>query len=140
MSYRSDMMYFRPWGSKGNYQEFPYAINGVNSLPENDPSLNDVDLDSYTNTKGYTIRNRIRHDVYSVDFNVSAMTGEEFHNLLERTKNVWLDCYFFSESDWAFVSKKLYRSATIKFHRYYIDPVNPNKNIYTDIQFSFVEQ
>lgn len=139
-TYDYDKIYIRSWGSSGNYTEFPYTINGVNSLPEHDMSLNDVDLDAYTNTKGYTIRNRVRHDVISVDFNVPTMTGAELHTLLNSTANQWFDCYFFNESDWAFVSKKMYRSGTIKYHRYYIHPTDPTKNIYQNVQFSFIEQ
>ena len=118
MQYEYDKMYLRKWGSSGAYNEFPYEIAGVNTLPEHDVSANDVDLDSYTNTKGKTIRNRVRHDVASVDFNVPTMSGTELHNLLEYTKDVWFDCYFFYESNWAFTSKKMYRSGTIKWHKY----------------------
>lgn len=133
-------MYFRKWGSSGSYQEFPYKINGVNTLPEHDVSANDVDLDAYTNTKGKTIRNRVRHDVASLEFKVATMTGKELHELLQRTTHVWLDCRFFYEPSWAFVSKKMYRSGTIKYHKYYVDSTNPENNIYTDVEFSFIEQ
>ena len=140
MNYSYDKMYFRPWGSTGSYQEFPYAIAGVNTLPEHDVSANDVDLDAYTNLEGRTIRNRVRHDVATLEFNITSMTGAELHNLLQRTTNVWLDCYFFYEPSWAFVSKKMYRNATIKYHKYYVDETDPNKNIYTDINIGFVEE
>lgn len=133
-------MYLRPWGSTGEYTEFPYGIEGVNSLPENDVTANDVDLDSYTNTKGETIRNRVRSNVASLDFNVTTMSGKEFRDFFERTKNSWFECRFFYEPEWKFVSKKMYRSGTVSFHRYYIDKNDPLKNIYTDIQFSFVEE
>lgn len=135
-----DRLYIKGWGSSGAYKRFPYKIGGVDTLPVHDVSANDVDLDAYTNTKGYTIRNRVRHDVPSLDFNVGTMTGEEFHNFLSRTTNVWLDCYFFYEPSWSFVSKKMYRSGTVKYTKYFVDASDPNKNIYTDIQFSFVEQ
>ena len=140
MNYAYDKMYIRSWGSNGNYQEFPYAISGVNTLPEHDVGANDVDLDSYTNTAGRTIRNRVRQNVASVSFNVPTMTGEELHNLINMTNDVWLDCRFFYEPNWDFVSKKMYRSGTIKYHKYYIDPTNPNKNIYTNVTFDFVEE
>lgn len=135
-----DRMYFRKWGVSTAYSQFPYKINGVNSLPEYEVGLNDVDKDAYTNTKGKTIRNRVRHDVASIEFNIPTITGEELHSLLNETKDVWLDCLFFYESKWAFVSKKMYRSGTVKLHKYYVDSTDPNKNIYTDVQFSFVEQ
>lgn len=133
-------MYLRPWGSTEEYTEFPYEIEGVNSLPENDVTANDVDLDSYTNAKGKTIRNRVRSNVASLDFNVPTMNGKELRDFFERTKKVWFECRFFYEPEWKFVSKKMYRSGTVSYHRYYIDKNDPLKNIYTDIQFSFVEE
>ena len=140
MNYSYDKMYFRPYGSTGTYQEFPYAIAGVNTLPEHEVSANDADLDAYTNLEGRTIRNRVRHDVATLEFNIPSMTGAELHNLLDRTTNVWLDCYFFYEPSWAFVSKKMYRNATIKYHKYYVDATDPTKNIYTDVNIGFVEE
>lgn len=142
MDYKYDRMYFRKWGSTSSYQEFPYKIGGGgnNTLPEHDVGTNDVDLDAYTNTAGKTIRNRKRHDVATLDFNVPTMSGLELHQLLDRTTNVWLDCRFFYEPAWGFVSKKMYRSGTVKWHKYYVDPTDPNKNIYTNVQFSFVEE
>lgn len=136
-----DRLYIRAWGSSSHYQEFPYRPDGMNNtLPEYDGNANDVDLDAYTNTAGRTIRGRVRHDVASLDFNVATMTGAELHELFDRTTNVWLDCYFFYESAWDFVSLKMYRSGTVKYHKYYVDIIDPNKNIYTDINFGFVEE
>ena len=135
-----DKLYIRPWGSTSAYQEFPYKVDGVNTLPEYDGSSNDADLDAYTNTAGYTVRNRVRHDVATLEFNVPTMSGEELHDLFGMTSNVWLDCLFFYESAWNFTSKKMYRNATVKYHKYYIDGTNPNKNIYTDINWGFVEE
>ncbi|MBO7079783.1 MAG: hypothetical protein J6W64_08260 [Bacilli bacterium] len=132
-------LYLRTWGSSETYKEFPYQIDGNNNLPEHDVSQNDVDLDAYTNTKGVTIRNRVRHDVPSLDFNVPTMTGEELHNFFDYTKNENFEAYYFDESNWNFVSKKVYRSGTVKYHRYYMDANDPLKNIYTNIQFSFIE-
>lgn len=133
-------MYFRNWGDSGNYQEFPYEISGVNTLPAHTVSANDVDLDAYTNTAGYTVRNRARDNVASIEFQVPTMTGDELHKLFQRTSNVWLDCKFFYEPAWAFVSKKMYRSGTIKYTKYYVDASDPNKNIYTDVTFSLIEE
>lgn len=140
MSDSYDKLYIRPWGSSAAYQEFPYAINGVNTLPEHDVGANDVDLDAYTNTAGYTVRNRVRHDVATLEFNVPVMTGEELHSLINMTTNVWLDCKFFYEPAWSFVSKKMYRNASVKYHKYYVDSSNPNNNIYTDVNWGFVEE
>lgn len=140
MDYKYDVLYIRPNGSSKAFSEFPFKINDVNTLPEHDVSANDVDLDAYTNTKGYTIRNRVRHDVASLAFNVPTMSGKELHELLDMTTDVWLDCRFFYEPSWAFVTKKMYRSGTISYHKYYVDPIDPEKNIYQDVTFNFVEQ
>lgn len=140
MSDSYDKLYIRPYGSNSAFQEFPYEIDGVNTLPEHDVGANDVDLDAYTNTAGYTIRNRQRHDVATLEFNIPTMTGKELHDLLNMTTDVWLECKFFYEPSWAFVTKKMYRNATIKYHKYLVDESDPNKNIYTDINFGFVEE
>lgn len=140
MNYEYDKMYFRPWGSAGAFQEFPYTVNSVSTLPEYDVSANDVDLDAYTNTKGRTIRNRVRHDVASVDFDIPTMSGAELKEVFTRFSNVWLECIFFYEPEWDFVSKKMYRSGTVKFHKYMIDKTNPLNNVYQNVQFGFVEE
>lgn len=141
MSYKYDRLYLRPWGSSGAYNEFQYSVGGGgNSLPEHDAGANDVDLDAYTNLAGYTIRNRVRHDVATLDFSVPEMTGAELRAFFQYTTDVWFDAYFFYEPAWGFVSKKMYRSATVTWHKYYIDPTNPDNNIYTDVKFSFVEE
>lgn len=139
-SYSYDKMYFRPWGSSGSYVEFPYTVNNVSTLPEHDVSANDVDLDAYTNTQGKTIRNRVRHDVAAIDFDVPTMTGAELKDVFTRFTNVWLECIFFYEPSWSFVTKKMYRSGTVKYHKYYVHPSDPLKNIYQNVQFGFVEE
>lgn len=140
MNYEYDKLYIRPWGSSEPYQEFPYQIDGVNTLPEHDVGANDVDVDAFTNTAGYTIRNRVRHDVATLEFNVPTMMGSELHKLFQETDDLWLDCYFFYEPAWAFVSKKMYRNATVKYHKYLVDKANPNNNIYTNVNWGFVEE
>lgn len=141
MNYNHNMLYIRPWGSTGAYKEFPYKPDGQNNtIPDHDAGQNDVDLDSYTNTAGKTIRNRVRANVKTLDFNVSEMSGQELKDFFAMTNDVWLDCYFFDEVVWGFVSKKMYRSATVKYHKYYMHETNPLLNQYTDIQFGFVEE
>lgn len=111
---------------------FPYT-------PVHDAGQNDVDLDSYTNLEGKTIRNRVRHDVKTLDFNIASMTGEEMKNLMEMRHPVWFDCTFFDETEWKIVTKKMYCSSP-KYTKYYIDKNDPLKNIYTNVQFGFVEE
>ena len=124
-----------------NYEYDKVYVNGVAFpyTPEHDAGQNDVDLDAYTNTKGYTVRNRVRHDVKTLDFNIPTMTGEELKQLLEMRNPVWFQCTFFDEAEWAMVTKKMYCSSPT-YHKYYIDSENPLRNIYQDVQFSFVEE
>lgn len=124
-----------------NYEYDKVYVNGVAFpyTPEHDAGQNDVDLDAYTNTKGYTVRHRVRHDVKTLDFNIPTMTGQELKDLLELRNPVWFNATFFDEAEWAMVTKKMYCSSPT-YHKYYIDKENPLKNIYTDIQFSFVEE
>lgn len=111
---------------------FPYT-------PVHDAGQNDVDLDSYTSLEGKTIRNRVRHDVKTLDFNIESMTGEEMKELMEMRHPVWFNCTFFDESEWKIVTKKMYCSSP-KYTKYYIDKNDPLKNIYTNVQFGFVEE
>ena len=125
MNYDYDKVYI-------NNVAFPYT-------PVHDAGQNDVDLDAYTNTAGYTIRNRIRHDVKTLDFNVPTMSGAEMKQLMSMRSPVWFNCTFFDEVEWEMVTKKMYCSRPT-YTKYYIDPVDPLKNIYTDVQFGFVEE
>ena len=125
MNYEYDKVYI-------NDVAFPYT-------PTHDAGQNDLDLDSYTNTKGYTIRNRVRHDVKTLDFNIAVMTGAEMKQLMEMRNPVWFQCTFFDEAEWQIVTKKMYCSSPV-YHKDYISPTNPLDNIYTDVQFSFVEE
>lgn len=124
-----------------NYEYDKVYINGVAFpyTPVHDASQNDLDLDAYTNTAGKTIRNRIRHDVKGLDFNIPTMTGAEMKQLMEMRSPVWFQCTFFDESEWKIVTKKMYCSSPT-YTKYYIDNTDPLKNIYNDVSFSFVEE
>lgn len=125
MNYDYDKVYV-------NDVPFPYT-------PVHDAGQNDVDLDAYTNTKGYTIRNRVRHDVKTLDFVIPTMSGAEMKALMEMRNPVWFTATFFDEAEWQIVHKTMYCSNP-QYTKYYIDPVDPLKNIYTDVTFGFVEE
>lgn len=125
MTYDYDKVYV-------NDVAFPYT-------PVHDAGQNDVDKDSYTNLLGKTVRNRIRSDVKTLDFNIPTMNGKEMKDLMTMRKPVWFNCTFFDEAAWTMVTKKMYCSSP-KYTKYYIDKTNPLKNIYTNITFGFVEE
>ena len=124
-----------------DYEYDKVYVNGVAFpfTPVHEAGQNDVDKDAYTNLKGYTVRNRVRHDVKTLDFNIPTMTGAELKQLLDMRNPVWFQCTFFDESEWKIVTKKMYCSSP-KYKKYYIDKNNPLNNIYTDVQFGFVEE
>ena len=124
-----------------NYEYDKVYVNGVAFpyTPVHDAGQNDVDLDAYTNTKGYTVRNRVRHDVKTLDFNIPTMSGAELKALLALRSPVWFQCTFFDEAEWKMVTKKMYCSSP-KYTKYYIDAKDPLKNIYQNVQFGFVEE
>ena len=124
-----------------NYEYDKIYVNGVAFpfTPVHDAGQNDVDLDAYTNLKGKTVRNRVRHDVKTLDFNIPTMTGAELKKLLDMREPVWFQCTFFDESEWKIVTKKMYCSSP-KYKKYYIDKNTPLNNIYTDVQVGFVEE
>ncbi len=124
------------------YEYDKFYINDVAFplLPGYDKGLNDVDSDSYTNTKGFTIRQRVRANVNDDTFNISVLVGKQIHDLIQMTKDVWFTATYFDEESWTMKSRKMYRSGTIKYHPYYLDPKDPNKNIYTNINFSIIEE
>lgn len=129
-------------GTKYNFFEFSKVyVDGIAFpyTPIHDAGQNDVDLDSFTNTAGKTVRNRIRNDVKTLDFNLPEMNGQEMKNLMAMRKPVWFYATFFDESDWDIITKKMYCSSP-KYTKYYIDETNPLDNIYTDVSFGFVEE
>lgn len=108
-------------------------------LPSTFPiELNDVDLDAYTNTDGYTIRNRVREDVESLEINYGVLNGVELNQLLNITKKQWMNVSWFSEKENSRVTHKFYRSK-INYEKYFVTS-DPLECRYTNIVFTFVQQ
>lgn len=125
MNYKANCLYI-------NDVEFPL-------LPSHSEALHDVDLDSYTNTKGYTIRQRIRHNVGDKTLNIPGLYGYQFHQILQMTKDVWFSVTYFDWEEYQFKTRTMYRSGDVSFNNYYLDE-NPDKSILTDISFSIIEE
>lgn len=52
-------------------------------------SLKDVDLDAYTDLRGYTQRNRVRHDVEQITLGFNVLSPEDEQYILNRISPVW---------------------------------------------------
>lgn len=53
-------------------------------------SLKDVDLESFTDLKGYTQRNRVRHDVEQVTLGYPVLSPDDEAYILNRISPVWV--------------------------------------------------
>lgn len=53
-------------------------------------SLKDVDLDAYTDLRGYTQRNRIRHDVEQITLGYNVLSPDDEAYILNRISPVWI--------------------------------------------------
>lgn len=132
-------------GAKFNMSDNDYEKNRVIVDDEDLPfpstlpvSLNDVDLDPFTNTDGYTIRNRVREGVVSLEFFYNVLNGHELNQLLNLTKKVWMNVNWFHEKEDKRVTQKFYRS-TLDYDKYYVCD-NLDDCRYTNVAFTFVEQ
>lgn len=52
--------------------------------------LRDVDLDAYTDLRGYTQRNRIRHDVEQITLGYSVLSPDDESYILNRISPAWI--------------------------------------------------
>ena len=53
-------------------------------------ALRDVDLDAYTDLRGYTQRNRIRHDVEQITLSYNVLSPNDERYILNRISPVWV--------------------------------------------------
>lgn len=126
--------------TQNDYNKVKIVVDGTDMLlPSTLPiSLNDVDLDPFTNTDGYTIRNRVREDVASLELPYNVVDGNELNDLLNLTKKVWMEVNWFSEKANARVTQTFYRS-TLTYDKYYVCS-NLAECRYTNVVFTFVQQ
>lgn len=52
--------------------------------------LRDVDLDAYTDLRGYTQRNRVRHDVEQITIGYNVLSPNDEAYILNRISPVWI--------------------------------------------------
>lgn len=53
-------------------------------------SLKDVDLDAYTDLRGYTQRNRVRHDVEQITLGYNVLSPNDEQYILNRISPEWI--------------------------------------------------
>ncbi len=85
MSYRKNETYIRVGSSKNNLQPFP-------TPSEFKRTLSDVDKDPFTDLKGYTHRNRVRHDVEHFTLSYNVLSDDDLKYILKAISPVWFYC------------------------------------------------
>ena len=85
MKYGKKETYIRVGSSPNNLQPFP-------TPSEFKRTLSDVDKDPYTDLKGYTHRNRVRHDVENFTLSYNVLGDEDLEYILNAISPVWFYC------------------------------------------------
>lgn len=128
-------------GSYGNYvctdlQDFPTPSGGLKR------KLHDVDCDAYTDLKGFTHRNRVRHDVEDFKVSYSVLSPEDEARILNMISPAWVYVELIDKKTREKTIHKMY--ASDKEWDVYHVVYNPNtgewEEIATAFSFSFTEE
>lgn len=84
-SYVPKETYIRVGTSSSNLKSFP-------TPSEFKRTLSDVDKDPFTDLKGYTHRNRVRHDVENFQLTYYALSDSDLQYILKAISPVWFYC------------------------------------------------
>ena len=81
------------YGKYENYIKIGSSVNNLSQLPT--PSsvgytLSDVDKVPFTDLQGYTHRNRVRHDVLSLQLNWNILSESDIAYILNAISPVWV--------------------------------------------------
>lgn len=82
MSYAKYETYIRVGTTKDTLKPFP-------TPSEFKRTLSDVDKDPFTDLKGYTHRNRVRHDVENFTLSYNILSDEDEQYILKAISPVW---------------------------------------------------
>lgn len=75
--------YIRVGNSPQTLQDFPTPSSlGI--------TLHDVDKDAFTDLRGYTHRNRVRHDVYDIELGYNILSDNDQAYILNALSNEWV--------------------------------------------------
>lgn len=83
VNYNKYENYIRVGTSPQTLQDFP-TPSSIGYL------LADVDKDPFTDLQGYTHRNRVRHDVLSLELGYNILSDEDLAFILNTISNAWV--------------------------------------------------
>ena len=94
-----------------------------------------MELESKSSEKNYTV-----FHLHTEQSLLDSCTN--FKDYVDKAKELGQTAICFTEHGniFSWVEKKMYRSGTVSYHKYYINKTNPLLNIYTNITFSFIEE
>ena len=84
-TYRKNETYIRVGPTQNNLSDFP-------TPSEFKRTFSDVDKDPFTDLKGYTHRNRVRHDVENFTLTYYILSDEDLQYILNAISPVWFYC------------------------------------------------
>lgn len=134
MEYGKYETYIRVGSSPSNLHSFP-------TPSEFKRTLSDVDKDPYTDLKGYTHRNRVRHDVENFTLVYNVLGDEDLEYILQAISPSWFYCEVTNLKTGSKSVHKMYASDK-QWNTYRVTKDNQNNWVETETAFtvSFVEQ
>ena len=126
-----------------NYIKVGSSPNNLVSFPT--PSsigytLSDVDKDPFTDLEGYTHRNRVRHDVLSLQVSFSVLSENDISFILNAISPVWFYVQIKDKKTQQLSTHKMYASDKQFNVLRIIEDENGFHEINNDFQVTFVEE
>jgi hypothetical protein len=126
-----------------NYIKVGSSPNNLVSFPT--PSsigytLSDVDKDPFTDLEGYTHRNRVRHDVLSLQVSFSVLSESDISFILNAISPVWFYVQIKDKKTQQLSTHKMYASDKQFNVLRIIEDENGFHEINNDFQVTFVEE
>lgn len=133
-TYRKNETYIRVGPTQNNLSDFP-------TPSEFKRTLSDVDKDPFTDLKGYTHRNRVRHDVEHFTLTYYILSDEDLQYILNAISPVWFYCEVTNLKTGNKTIHKMYASDK-QWDTYKVEKDNNNNWVETTAAFTvtFVEQ
>jgi len=104
-------------------------------------TLHDVDKDAYTDLKGYTHRNRVRHDVYDIQLGYSVLSDADLAFILNAISPQW---FYVELTDKKTLKKSVHKmyASDKEFDTYRVIKGDDNQyhTIHQSFSVSFIEE
>lgn len=128
-------------GSYGNYVVNEQDWQNLAVPTALNRRLHDVDVDAFTDLKGFTHRNRVRHDVEDFDLGYAVLNDRDEQILLNLISPEWFYVELINKKTGAKSIHKMYASdKQWNVYHLYQDENDDWHEVNTDFSVSFVEE